>query len=119
MAIVVDNERRLVGLVTHEDLLEELVGEISDESDVDEHLIKRIDKLTILAHGDTDIPDINRFFNSRIESGDERTIGRLVQKKAGKLPKQGQSVTIADGLTAVIEQASHSRILRVRLVKTI
>ncbi len=117
MAIVVDKDQHLIGLVTHEDLLEELVGEISDESDVDEHFIKRIDKRTILVHGDTDIPDVNRFFNTRIEQTDERTIGRLLWKQAGKMPKQGQSVNIAEGLIAIPEQMSRGRILRVRLVK--
>lgn len=119
MAIVENAEKTVVGLVTFEDLLEELVGEISDESDVDETVIKRIDKHTVLAHGDTDIPDINRFFNTKIEQGEERTIGRLVRKKAGKTPKQGQPVMVADGLMAVVEQANRGRILRVRLIKSV
>ncbi len=119
MAIVVNGEKAVVGLVTLEDLLEELVGEISDESDVDENVIKRVDKHTIIAHGDTDIPDINRFFNTKIEQGEERTIGRLVRKKAGKATKQGQPVMVADGLMAVVEQVSRGRILRVRLIKSV
>lgn len=119
MAIVMNGEKAVVGLVTLEDLLEELVGEISDESDLDETVIKRVDKHTILAHGDTDIPDINRFFNTKIEQGEERTVGRLVRKKAGKTPKQGQPVMIAEGLMAVVEQVSRGRILRVRLIKSV
>lgn len=119
MAIVVNDSKAVVGLVTLEDLLEELVGEISDESDVDEYVIKRVDKHTVLVHGDTDIPDINRFFNVRIEAGDFRTIGRLVRAKAGRIPKQGQPVTVADGIMAVVEQVNRGRILKVRLIKSI
>ncbi len=119
MAIVANDDKSVVGLVTLEDLLEELVGEISDESDVDEYVIKRVDKHTVLVHGDTDIPDINRFFNVRIEAGDYRTIGRLIRAKANRVPKQGQPVTIGDGLMAVVEQVSHDRILKVRLIKSI
>ncbi|MEY4744411.1 MAG: hypothetical protein RL272_356 [Candidatus Parcubacteria bacterium] len=119
MAIVVNEQKSVVGLLTLEDLLEELVGEIADESDVDEHVIKRIDKHTVLVHGDTDIPDVNRFFNTRIEAGDSRTIGRLVRKKAGRAPKQGQPVMIAEGLMAIVEQVSRGRILKVRIIKSV
>ncbi len=119
LAIVINENKVVVGLVTLEDLLEELVGEISDESDVDEYVIKRVDKHTVLVHGDTDIPDINRFFNVRIEAGDFRTIGRLVRSRAGKIPKQGQPVTIGDGIMAVVEQVNRGRILKVRLIKSI
>ncbi|HTK04209.1 MAG TPA: hemolysin family protein [Candidatus Eisenbacteria bacterium] len=119
MAVVVNDAKAVVGLVTLEDLLEELVGEISDESDVDEHVIKRIDKHTVLVHGDTDIPDVNRFFNTRIEAGEERTVGRLVRRKAGKVPKQGQPVMVAEGLMAIVEQINRGRILKVRLIKSV
>lgn len=119
MAIVVNEQKGVVGLLTLEDLLEELVGEIADESDVDEHVIKRIDKHSVLVHGDTDIPDVNRFFNTKIEAGDSRTIGRLVRKRAGRAPKQGQPVMIADGLMAIVEQVSRGRILKVKLIKSV
>ncbi|HTM68589.1 MAG TPA: hemolysin family protein [Candidatus Binatia bacterium] len=119
MAVVVNDQKAVVGVVTLEDLIEELVGEISDESDVDEHVIKRIDKHAVLVHGDTDIPDVNRFFNTKIEAGEERTVGRLVRRKAGKVPKQGQPVMISDGLMAIVEQISRGRILKVRLIKSV
>lgn len=118
MAIVENPQNGIVGLITLEDLLEELVGEIADESDIDEYVIKRIDKYTLLVHGDTDIPDVNRFFNTKIDGGDVRTIGRYVRGRAGKSAKPGQPVMIGDNLMAIIEEANRDRVLRVRLIKS-
>jgi len=118
MAIVENAKNGIVGLVTLEDMLEELVGEIADESDIDEHVIKRIDKYTLLVHGDTDIPDINRFFNTKIDGGDARTIGRVVSAKAGKTVKTGTPIMIADNLMAIVEEVNRNRVLKVRLIKS-
>ncbi len=117
MALVLNDAGSLVGLLTFEDLLEELVGEISDESDVDEHLIKRIDKYTVLVHGDTELPDVNRFFNVRLDAGEQRTLGRLIRSRIGRTPRQGQVVQLADNLIASVEQISRGRMLKVKLVK--
>ncbi len=118
MAIVTDKEGRLTGLVTLEDLLEELVGEITDESDVNESIFKRIDKHTVIVHGDTEIPDINRFFNVRIPQSEHRTVSRLMLAKLAGAIKAGKMVELGDNVTATIEQVSRRRILRVRLVKS-
>jgi putative hemolysin len=119
MAIVTDKDGKLAGLVTLEDLLEELVGEISDESDIDENVFKRVDKHTILVHGDMEIPDVNRFFNVRIPLYERRTIGRLILSKIDGAPKAGRTVVLTDDVAATIEQVSRRRILRVRLSKNI
>ena len=118
MAIVLNNQQTVVGLVTLEDLLEELVGEISDESDIDEHIIKRIDKYTVLVHGDIEIADVNRFFNTKIDASEERTIGRLLTKINKKTPSTHQQIELAKDVFATIEHVSHRRILRVKLKKT-
>ncbi len=117
MAIVINDQKTVVGLVTLEDLIEELVGEISDETDIDEDIIKRVDKHTVLVHGDIELPYVNRFFNTHLESAAQRTVGRLIVEKFGKLPKQGQEVPIADNIVATVEQISRGRIIRARLVK--
>ena len=118
IALVINEYGSVVGLVTLDDLLEELVGEISDETDIDEHRIVRIDKLTIAVHGDTEIGDINRFFNVRIEAPDNRTLGWAIMEKLGSLPSPGQNIALAENLNSVVEEMSGRRILKVKLMKS-
>jgi putative hemolysin len=117
MALVVNEYGSIEGLVTIEDLLEELVGEISDETDVDTHVIKRVDKHTVIVHGDTQVTDIDRFLNTRIGGAPNRTVSRIILEKLGKMPEQGQTVALADDLSAEILVTTDLRIERVRLVK--
>lgn len=118
MAMVVNEFGSVVGLVTFEDLLEELVGEIADESDVDELVIKRVDKNNIICHGGAEIIDINRFFNTRLVAPPHKTIGWVILKEFGSIPSRGQEVPLGDGLTAIIEEMADRRVNRVRLSKT-
>jgi putative hemolysin len=118
MAIVVNEYGSVLGVVTFEDLLEELVGEISDESDVDEHTVKRVDRLNVIAHGDVEIKDLNRFFNTKIQGPPHKSLGWVILKELGSIPTGGQQVKIADGLVATVEEILNLRINKVRLTKT-
>jgi CBS domain containing-hemolysin-like protein len=109
----------MVGLVTVDDLLAELVGEIADESDVDEQIIKRVDKQTIIVHGEAEIRAINRFFNVRIPGPSNKTVSRLILEKLGDIPQAGQSLSLDDGLSATVEQIANLRIARIRLTKNV
>lgn len=117
MAIVVNEYGSVVGLVTLEDLIEELVGEISDESDIDEHVIKRVDKYNVLAHGDVEVQHINRFFNVKIDAPEHKNISWVIHEKLGSVPTEGQTVTIDNTTTAAIEKMENRRIIKVRLTK--
>ncbi len=66
MAVVVNKKHEVKGIVTHEDILEQIVGDIFDEKDISPSLMKRIHKNKILVHGDTDIKEINKFFNIKL-----------------------------------------------------
>lgn len=106
LAIVEDAEGRRVGVVTLEDVLEELVGEIADEKDIRPATIKRLSKGEILVDEGTEVARINHFFNVAIAS--ESTIGDFVLEKFGRKPKVGESLD--DGpLTYAISSMSRTR----------
>jgi CBS domain containing-hemolysin-like protein len=95
MAVVVNEFGGVMGIVTLEDLLEEVVGEIMDETDITEELIKRLGKNHILVHSRTEVRKVNDFL--KVDLGDEAvTIGGLIQQELGRIPKVGEEVRIAN-----------------------
>jgi len=95
MAIVVDEYGAASGLVTIEDVLEQIVGEIEDEHDFDEDvaILKRSDReFTIKAH--TTIEDFNEYFGAHFSDHEFDTIAGLVSSALGHLPKRGETVEI-------------------------
>ena len=91
MAIVVNEYNGIAGLVTIEDVLEEIVGEIEDESDYeDSEMITRISENEYTVHAQTEISDFNETFNVNIDE-DTDTIGGVILKIAGKVPDVGDS----------------------------
>lgn len=103
MAIVVDEYGGTSGLVTLEDLLEEIVGEITDETDLSPEAVKRIDKNTILVHGETEIEKVNRFFNVEIPvKKNYITISGFMHYLLKAIPKKGDASTYKN-LTFTVE----------------
>lgn len=120
MAIVVDEYGAAAGLVTIEDVLEQIVGEIEDEHDFDEGalILKRSDnEYSAKAH--VDIEDFNEYFHSELSDNDFDTIGGLVTHALGHLPKKGESVTIDRFEFRVIRADSRKiRLLSIHLLDT-
>ena len=115
MAVVVNEFGGVMGLVTLEDLLEEVVGEIVDETDITEELIKRIGKNQILVHARTEVRKVNEFL--KVELGDEAiTIGGLIQQELGRIPKAGEEVHVAN-CRMVIHEADPRVIKSVHIYK--
>lgn len=114
LAIVVDENRKLEGVVTLEDVLEELVGEITDEKDVKPDAIKRVSKDEILVDVATKIDDINDFFNTAIYH--DGTIGEYLAEKFGERMKVAD-VFRDDELEYHVVSMARTRPERVSIVK--
>ena len=115
IAVVVDEFGGTAGIVTIEDLLEELFGEISDEFDADEQIFRRIAPHTFIISGKVEIDLINEKHELKIPEGDYETIGGYIISKLGRIPVQGETVNI-DNFTILIARASSHKIEVVKLI---
>lgn len=115
MAVVMDEHGGTEGIATLEDVLEELVGEIADEHDVEEDLIKRIDKQTILVSGNETVREINDFFNVNIGGDPLDTIAERIIETSQKVPRKGIKVAF-DDVTCVIE-STKKKVIQTVIIK--
>jgi len=111
MALVVDEYGGVAGLVTIEDVLEQIVGEIEDEYDFDEsedNIVREQGGL-YRVKAQTEIGDFNRVFGTKYSDSDFDTVGGLVLNRFGRLPRRGESITI-DGLRVQVLRADSRRL---------
>ena len=116
IAIVIDEFGGTAGIVTMEDILEELFGEIQDEFDIDEDICKKITPNSYIISGKVELDHINEKYELNIEEGDYETIAGYIISKLGRIPTQGETVEI-DNYTILITRATPQKIDLVKLVK--
>ncbi|MGH2727157.1 MAG: hemolysin family protein, partial [Actinomycetota bacterium] len=108
MAIVVDEYGDVAGLVTLEDLLEEIVGEITDEYDRGESLVEPVDGTTLRVDGKLPIDELEELVHADLPDEEWDTVGGLLSGVLGRLPKRGDEVTVA-GVTFRAEKIKGRR----------
>jgi putative hemolysin len=112
MAIVVDEYGGVAGLVTIEDLVEEIVGEIRDEHDKAD--VIRENEHSYVVAGNMDVDRLDELFGMRPEGKESATVGGLVSELAGRIPQKGEVIE-DDGLRFEIVESTERRVERVRI----
>lgn len=118
MAVVVDEYANVTGIVTIEDVLEQIVGDIADEHDVDDDdFIRSMDNRTYVVKALTPIGDFNEYFKTDFSSTEHETIGGIVLNEFGHMPARGESVQLGE-LSVVVLKADSRRLHLLRLSLT-
>jgi putative hemolysin len=116
LGVVIDEYGGTDGLVTLEDILEELVGEIEDETDLARQPIIRISRQEILVEGAADLREINHFFNTSFPQLEHRSLNGYLLDELGYVPKPGEEHE-REGVLIRVEAASDTQVLRARLFR--
>jgi len=116
IAIVVDELGQTIGLVTIEDILEEIVGDITDEQDREEKTVHRLDNATWEAEGDATIEEVNEALDIELEYPDHQTISLLILEKLKRFPKEGEKINY-ENLELQVKKMGRNKIEKVIITK--
>lgn len=116
VAFVLNEYGDTVGMITLEDLLEEIVGEIRDEYDQDEEeFIQELDEYTYLVEGSMKLDDINDAVGTTLDSEDYDSIGGIIIECLDRLPEDGEEVTLDNGIVLQVQGIDQNRISKVKM----
>ena len=116
LGVVIDEYGGTDGLVTLEDILEELVGEITDETDLERQPIVRVSRNEILVEGQADLREVNHFFKSAFPQLEHRSLNGYLLDELGYVPEAGEQIE-REGVVIHIVQASETQVLQARMVR--
>ena len=116
IAIVLDEYGETAGLITLEDILEEIVGEIHDEYDEnEEENIRKINPREYIVEGSTNLDDLNDSLDLHLESEDYDSVGGFIIEHLDRLPEEKDEITTSDGIRMVVEKLDKNRIEQVHI----
>ena len=118
LAIVVDEYGGTAGLVTIEDILEEIVGEIQDEYDTEEAPVRHLSEREAIVDALAPLGQVNELLSLRLDADDVDTIGGFVYDRLGRVPEPGDEV-VADGVRLTVVAIDGNRIKKVRILRPV
>jgi CBS domain containing-hemolysin-like protein len=114
MVVLVDEYGGMAGIVTMEDLVEEIIGELADEGEQDFQEVRKIDDHTSIVEGQIRVEDVNQELQLNLPQGDYETLAGFILMRLGRLPSTGESITYQDVQLTVVEMQG-PRIKRIEL----
>ena len=116
IAIVLDEYGDMAGLITLEDILEEIVGEIHDEYDEKEvELVQKISDREYIIEGSMHLDDVNDHLDTELDSEDYDSLGGFIIEHLDRLPVAGDEVITEDGIRLIVEKLDKNRIEKVHV----
>ncbi len=115
IAIVLDEYGDASGLITLEDILEEIVGEIHDEYDENEESIVSVNEREYIVEGSTNLDDLNDSLKLQLKSEDYDSVGGFIIEALDRLPEEGDEITTEEGIRMVVDKLDKNRVERVHV----